>query len=157
MAAARRWINRCNPSGSSSLLTTTYSANNNVVITSLASLSSHHFSTMSEASVPYIELGIDASDPRVQRQLQNFAIFNKKGGKFRVAVLNACNMNCFFCHNEGMDNPRTPNPPPRRNTAEASSSSSSPSPSPQHQQKTGLKRGPEVLSAADLLDLMNGT
>jgi len=30
------------------------------------------------------------------------------GAKFRVAVVNKCNMNCFFCHNEGMDNPRSP-------------------------------------------------
>eukprot|EP01080_Neovahlkampfia_damariscottae_P000972 gene972-9879_t len=30
------------------------------------------------------------------------------GAKFRVAVVNKCNMNCFFCHNEGMENPRTP-------------------------------------------------
>ena len=29
------------------------------------------------------------------------------GAKFRVAVVNKCNMNCFFCHNEGMENPRT--------------------------------------------------
>jgi len=30
------------------------------------------------------------------------------GAKFRVAVINKCNMNCFFCHNEGMKNPRSP-------------------------------------------------
>lgn len=30
------------------------------------------------------------------------------GAKFRVAVINKCNMNCFFCHNEGMKNPRMP-------------------------------------------------
>jgi molybdenum cofactor biosynthesis enzyme MoaA len=30
------------------------------------------------------------------------------GAKFRVAVVNKCNMNCFFCHNEGMKNPRFP-------------------------------------------------
>jgi pyruvate-formate lyase-activating enzyme len=40
------------------------------------------------------------------------------GAKFRVAVVNKCNMNCFFCHNEyityfshqlrGMKNPRSP-------------------------------------------------
>ena len=28
------------------------------------------------------------------------------GAKFRVAVTNKCNMNCFFCHNEGIKNPR---------------------------------------------------
>jgi len=40
--------------------------------------------------------------------LQSFQTYNKMGAKFRVAVVNKCNMNCFFCHNEGMDNPRKP-------------------------------------------------
>lgn len=44
----------------------------------------------------------DARDPR----LHAFRRFNEQGGKFRVAVLNACNLDCFFCHNEGMANPR---------------------------------------------------
>jgi molybdenum cofactor biosynthesis enzyme MoaA len=33
-------------------------------------------------------------------------LFNERGGKFRVAILNACNLDCFFCHNEAMENPR---------------------------------------------------
>ena len=37
---------------------------------------------------------------------QSFELFNKRGGKFRVAVVNRCNFNCSFCHNEGMMNPR---------------------------------------------------
>lgn len=48
-----------------------------------------------------------APDPR----LASLAHFNQKGGKFRVAVVNRCNFNCFFCHNEGMENPREPNKP----------------------------------------------
>jgi cyclic pyranopterin phosphate synthase len=40
--------------------------------------------------------------------LQSFETYNKMGAKFRVAVVNKCNMNCFFCHNEGMENPRSP-------------------------------------------------
>ena len=95
--------------------------------------------------ITYDELGLDAADPQIQKQLKSFAVFNKKGGKFRVAVLNACNMNCFFCHNEGMENPRTPG----RMKGDASSA-------PPQQKSTGLKRGPEVLSASDLLELMNG-
>jgi cyclic pyranopterin phosphate synthase len=39
-------------------------------------------------------------------QLERFRIFNEKGGKFRVAIINTCNLDCFFCHNEGMSNPR---------------------------------------------------
>ncbi len=38
--------------------------------------------------------------------LDSFRTFNAGGGKFRLAILNACNLDCFFCHNEGMDNPR---------------------------------------------------
>jgi cyclic pyranopterin phosphate synthase len=38
----------------------------------------------------------------------SFQVFNSNGGKFRLAILNACNLDCFFCHNEGMDNPRVP-------------------------------------------------
>lgn len=37
---------------------------------------------------------------------RRFQIFNDNGGKFRVAVTNVCNLNCFFCHNEAMPNPR---------------------------------------------------
>ncbi len=43
-----------------------------------------------------------------EEQLKSFEIFNKMGAKFRVAVVNKCNFNCFFCHNEGMKNPRSP-------------------------------------------------
>ncbi len=38
--------------------------------------------------------------------LDRFRVFNERGGKFRVAILNVCNLDCFFCHNEAMDNPR---------------------------------------------------
>jgi GTP 3',8-cyclase len=38
----------------------------------------------------------------------SFQVFNENGGKFRLAVINACNLDCFFCHNEAMDNPRAP-------------------------------------------------
>ncbi|MCB1318398.1 MAG: radical SAM protein, partial [Leptospiraceae bacterium] len=37
-----------------------------------------------------------------------FREFNELGGKFRVAVTEQCNLNCFFCHNEGQVNPRQP-------------------------------------------------
>ena len=42
-----------------------------------------------------------------QEYLDSFEIYNKLNAKFRVAVVNTCNMNCFFCHNEGMENPRS--------------------------------------------------
>lgn len=35
-----------------------------------------------------------------------FSIFQKEDGKFRVSITELCNLNCFFCHNEGMKNPR---------------------------------------------------
>ncbi len=38
--------------------------------------------------------------------LDSFRTFNEGGGKFRLAILNVCNLDCFFCHNEAMDNPR---------------------------------------------------
>ena len=47
-----------------------------------------------------------AEDPR----LEAFRRFNQQGGKFRVAVTAACNLDCFFCHNEGMANPRRESP-----------------------------------------------
>ena len=37
---------------------------------------------------------------------ENFDIFNENGGKFRVSLVNVCNLDCFFCHNEAMPNPR---------------------------------------------------
>jgi cyclic pyranopterin phosphate synthase len=40
------------------------------------------------------------------RHLDSFRIFNEAGGKFRLAIINLCNLDCFFCHNEGMPNPR---------------------------------------------------
>jgi molybdenum cofactor biosynthesis enzyme MoaA len=40
------------------------------------------------------------------RWLERFKRFNAEGGKFRLAVINACNLDCFFCHNEAMPNPR---------------------------------------------------
>lgn len=46
----------------------------------------------------------DRFDPRRDR----FRLFNRLGGKFRVAVINTCNLDCFFCHNEAMQNPRLP-------------------------------------------------
>ncbi|MCA9677253.1 MAG: radical SAM protein [Myxococcales bacterium] len=36
----------------------------------------------------------------------SFRRFNDGGGKFRLAVINACNLDCAFCHNEAMANPR---------------------------------------------------
>ncbi|MGE0707159.1 MAG: radical SAM protein [Planctomycetota bacterium] len=44
--------------------------------------------------------------PTPERLRERFARFQREGGKFRVAVLNACNLDCFFCHNEAMPNPR---------------------------------------------------
>ena len=41
-------------------------------------------------------------------KLESFRVFNANGGKFRLAIINACNLDCFFCHNEAMDNPRAP-------------------------------------------------
>ncbi|KAG2393988.1 hypothetical protein C9374_003752 [Naegleria lovaniensis] len=43
--------------------------------------------------------------------LESFHTYNKLNAKFRVAITNTCNMNCFFCHNEGMKNPRSPGDP----------------------------------------------
>jgi molybdenum cofactor biosynthesis enzyme MoaA len=43
-------------------------------------------------------------DPREAR----FRTFVDAGGKFRVAIVNHCNLDCFFCHNEAMANPRRP-------------------------------------------------
>jgi len=45
------------------------------------------------------------------RVLPSLKYFSQRGGKFRVTVVNRCNFNCFFCHNEGMDNPREPGKP----------------------------------------------
>ncbi|MCB0066844.1 MAG: radical SAM protein [Caldilineaceae bacterium] len=47
-------------------------------------------------------------DPAAPRRAERFREFNARGGKFRVAVTNACNLDCFFCHNEAMPNPRRP-------------------------------------------------
>jgi cyclic pyranopterin phosphate synthase len=41
-----------------------------------------------------------------ERRRKSFEIFNEKGGKFRVSLVNVCNLDCFFCHNEAMPNPR---------------------------------------------------
>jgi len=41
-----------------------------------------------------------------RRRLDRFRTFNDRGGKLRVAVTDACNLDCFFCHNEAMANPR---------------------------------------------------
>jgi cyclic pyranopterin phosphate synthase len=38
--------------------------------------------------------------------LDSVRLFNEHGGKFRLAIINVCNLDCFFCHNEGMENPR---------------------------------------------------
>jgi cyclic pyranopterin phosphate synthase len=51
-----------------------------------------------------VSAAITFTDPR----LEAFRRFNEMGGKFRVAVINTCNLDCFFCHNEGMSNPRRP-------------------------------------------------
>ena len=42
------------------------------------------------------------------KSLSRFERFQKLGGKFRVAIINRCNLDCFFCHNEAMANPRRP-------------------------------------------------
>lgn len=68
-----------------------------------------------------------AIDPR----LASFKTFSDRGGKFRVAVVNRCNFNCFFCHNEGMENPRQPG-------------------------ESGFKaKGCSTVPAQDLVELMN--
>ena len=45
------------------------------------------------------------TDPS-DRRWRNFRIFNEQGGKFRIGIINTCNLSCFFCHNEAMPNPR---------------------------------------------------
>jgi len=60
-----------------------------------------------------------SADPR----LSAFRRFNDQGGKFRVAVINACNLDCFFCHNEGMANPRREAPEDATRRAAASKAS----------------------------------
>ena len=49
-----------------------------------------------------------ATETHSARALEQFALFNERGGKFRIAVVNICNLDCFFCHNEAMPNPRSP-------------------------------------------------
>lgn len=51
--------------------------------------------------------------PPEDRRLARFRTFNELGGKFRVAITGLCNLDCFFCHNEGMRNPRRGTAPPR--------------------------------------------
>ena len=46
------------------------------------------------------------SAEELDRLWTRFGIFHQQGGKFRVAVTNVCNLDCFFCHNEAMANPR---------------------------------------------------
>jgi len=41
-------------------------------------------------------------EPVERSRLENFRRFNEQGGKFRLAIINACNLSCFFCHNEAM-------------------------------------------------------
>ncbi len=48
----------------------------------------------------------EAASPMLSR----FARFQQLGGKFRVAIINRCNLDCFFCHNEAMANPRRSRP-----------------------------------------------
>jgi molybdenum cofactor biosynthesis enzyme MoaA len=56
-------------------------------------------------------------------------------------------MDCFFCHNEGMDNPRRPGPTSALAPAGAEAVSA---------KKDPLKRkGPSLLSAEHLLNIMN--
>jgi GTP 3',8-cyclase len=40
-----------------------------------------------------------------KQHLDAFHTFNEQGGKFRLAVTDACNLGCFFCHNEGQSKP----------------------------------------------------
>jgi cyclic pyranopterin phosphate synthase len=49
-----------------------------------------------------------ALDRARDRTHDRFRTFNERGGKFRVAVTDICNLDCFFCHNEAMPNPRRP-------------------------------------------------
>lgn len=51
---------------------------------------------------------LQVSESVLARQRRRFELFNRMGGKFRVSVVNVCNLNCFFCHNEAMENPRKP-------------------------------------------------
>ncbi len=44
---------------------------------------------------------------KLEEKEESFRYFNENGGKFRVSILNACNLSCSFCHNEAMQNPRT--------------------------------------------------
>ncbi len=50
------------------------------------------------------------ADHEIHHKLAQFRRFDQLGGKFRVAVVNACNLDCFFCHNEAMPNPRRRKP-----------------------------------------------
>jgi len=42
----------------------------------------------------------------IASKLKSFEYFKNAKAKFRVSIINRCNMNCFFCHNEAMENPR---------------------------------------------------
>lgn len=98
-----------------------------------------------------------AVDDLEQRQLESFRIFNDHSGKFRVAVVNRCNMDCFFCHNEGMDNPRRSAAP--LGAADPLSGGGGHQPAVNGaaaKKRDPLKRkGPSVLSTEQLLGIMN--
>jgi molybdenum cofactor biosynthesis enzyme MoaA len=44
---------------------------------------------------------------KIEERTESFRYFTKNGGKFRVSIVNVCNLSCSFCHNEAMQNPRT--------------------------------------------------
>jgi len=56
-------------------------------------------------STPIVRHASNSLFPK--EHLESFELYNKMNAKFRVAVVNTCNMNCYFCHNEGMANPRS--------------------------------------------------
>lgn len=49
----------------------------------------------------------DFTMSEAEKKRDSFRYFNENGGKFRVSILNSCNLSCSFCHNEAMQNPRT--------------------------------------------------
>lgn len=61
---------------------------------------------MTSSSIRYGSTVSGVSQDLLKRYLTRFQIFQEQGGKFRVAILNRCNLDCFFCHNEAMENPR---------------------------------------------------
>jgi len=65
---------------------------------------------------------------------------------------NRCNMDCFFCHNEGMANPRRPGANASASIEQVGSSSTVSAASKPDPLK---RKGPSVLSKEQLLGIMN--